>query len=221
MRVRRKVATSLVRVTVAWSIVAAHRVHAQELFTPYSAELLKAMREGGIPAAAGVAKHYVSAGNFIDSEGVAEDLGTIAEHSLVVILARVTGKRPAMLIGNNAIVTDYELVVTDWFQGPLVHGADLRVRMPGGKIHFSNGTTAEWRPRPPTLQLDTEYVFYLSRSPTEPDLYVPTLGPQGVFGFDANGLVAPHGRDIDEVFRKYVGWQRQAFFRQVHALAVP
>jgi len=223
MRLRRVLLASLVCATSTCALVTAvHRVQAQEAFTPYSAELVKALREGGISAAANVAKHYVSAGDDFESEVIAEDLGSLAKSSDVVILARVTGVRPAILVANNAILTDYEIVVTDWFQGPLVPGAELRVRLPSGKIHFSNGTTAEWRPiRVPALSLNTEYVLYLSRRPSEPDVYSPTLGSQGVFGFDANGLVAPHGRKNDEVFRKYAGWERQAFFRQVHALAIP
>jgi len=88
---------SLVCATTASALIGTiDGFQAQEAFTPYSEELAKALREGGIPAAANVAKHYVTGGD-MDEEGVADDLGVLSELSVVVILARVTDKRRSLL----------------------------------------------------------------------------------------------------------------------------
>jgi len=173
-----------------------------------------------LPAAAKLVGHYVG-GEEADSNVGVLDLADLARVSTVVVMARVTGKFPARLRTINIITTDYQLEVTDWFQGPFVNGQDLKVQMLGGRVRFSDGTTAEWREvRNPFLKLNTEYLFFLERFLDE-DVYVPSVGTQSIFGFTAEGKVVSWARAQDEVFKKYSGLSRESFLAQVRASVIP
>jgi hypothetical protein len=191
-------------------------------WTKVTVDLVEALRNGGIPAAAALVGNYVD-GQEDDAESIAEDLLHLAEFSQVIVRGKVIAKSQARLSPSlKSITTDYTIEVLEWFHGPLVNGQQVAVTMPGGLVQFSNGTTAEWRPvRNRFFAINDEYVLYLTQiSVGNSTFYVPTLGPQGVFGFGADGKVRSHARQIDTVYQKYANMERLSFLNAVRASAV-
>ena len=190
----------------------------QTTWTRSTREVVEAKRSGGLPAAANVVGHY-NAVEEDDFEGTIANLYGLAVRSDVVVSARITDTSSSQLSANSqSIFTDMQLTVQDAFKGPIPAGNTLTFRMRGGRIQFSNGTTAELKSlRNPPLAVGDEAVFFLMRLPNESDLYEATYGSQGLFVFDVQARVRSRARRTDEVFKNYNGLSRSEFLAQVRS----
>jgi hypothetical protein len=188
--------------------------------TPITKQLVNAIRSGGIPAAAALVGHYIgSEDRQFDS---VEDLDELAQHSDAVARISVVSKLPSQLSNDKlSITTDYVVRVVERFQGPLQSGEQTSVRLPGGRIQFSNNTIAEtWSSSIPTMQVGDDYVFFLHLSALA-DAFEPTLGPQGIFTFSSQGITVSRAKSVDEVYKKYDGMPKENFLQIVRVSATP
>jgi hypothetical protein len=195
-------------------------ISAQTPPTQITMETVNAMRSGGFPAAAAIVGNYVALDDN-DSHGSIQDLYRLATSSDVVVLARVVAKSPSQLSSSlRNITTDHQLTVPERFQGSIDVGAAATVRMRGGKVTFSKGTSAEIRASrmPAGLEPGHDYVFFLTQLQATPAVYETVCGPQGLFAFTSDGshVISP-ARDIDDVFKKYNGLTEDDFLAQVRA----
>jgi hypothetical protein len=189
-------------------------------FTPASKDLLNAIRAGGLPAAATLVGHYVG-GDDGDEKESAGSLFQLAQASDAVIRGSIVSELPSKMTSDNSFIfTDYIIVIKERFQGPLIVGSNVPVRMVGGTIHFTNGTTAEVRGRRvPKMNVGDEYVLFLRQA--EPGLFSPTLGPQGIFALGADGKAQSRARPIDPVYAAAHGQLRDEFLHLVRNATIP
>jgi hypothetical protein len=115
--------------------------------------------------------------------------------------------------------------VTEAIKGNVGVGGLVKVVIPGGKITFPDGasaetTTAHLEP----LKPGSRYVLFLApidRSGQSADIaaeerggYILKLGSQGIFELSPNGVKA-HGREIDVVTRDNNGVSTNTFLEKV------
>jgi hypothetical protein len=196
----------------------------QAVFTQPTPAVLNALQTGGLPSAVTLVGHYVGVADPIERRAIASDLFVLSTHSDVVVLGRIESKAPSQLSSNmREISTDYVLSVAERFQGAVAVGASVTLRLPGGLVQFSNGTSAELRSTrlPNGLALGQEYVMFLSHIDGGTNTFGLVLGLQGLFGLGTDGRVVSAGRDIDEVYKKYNGLGRDAFLGRVRSSTIP
>src|SRR3712207_9046786 len=142
-------------------------------------ELRDALRRGGLREAARLKGHYVGEYNPHWDFGQF-DVEALTKNSVAVVLG-VPSKKTASRLNKSGrvILTDYEVTVSEVFKGPLAAGNPVTVSLPGGRVEFEDGTSAELRARDfEHVRAETSYVFFLSESGDAPGAYVLSGGPQ-------------------------------------------
>jgi hypothetical protein len=179
-----------------------------------------AIRRGGLREVARVKGHYV--GYFDPRWDFGRfDIEALTKNSAVVLVgvpSKIVGSQLAAR--GQLIVTDYEVTVQEVFKGPFSEGSTIRVRLPGGKVEFEDGTSAEQRTRDfEPMRVGLTYTLFLSESDIAPGVYELSGGPQGLVEIADDKTVKSHGRPSDPISEESRGKDKKTFLKEVRSKA--
>ena len=137
-----------------------------------------------------------------------------ASESIVVV---TTVSNVCKLSEDGKVVrTFYRARVEDVLKGHVKSGGEITVSLPGGKVGFPDGSTAEvqtvWFKK---MLNNKRYLLFLSGKPTS-DSFTTTGGPQGVFEIPADGSgVLSHSGLANDVMRQYDHKSATSFLSEI------
>lgn len=137
------------------------------------------------------------AGQFVEYKNPKEitryaNLDELAKHSTAVVIATAKQNVCRLSTDGRTITIDYPLSVQYLYKGNLQEGASITVSLPGGKVVFADGTTAEIRtPWFKKMQSGMTYLLFLT-SGDHAGNYFTTGGAQGLFEIPTD----PHNRKV-------------------------
>lgn len=164
------------------------------------------------------------AGQFIKNEPPNKtprhaDLNGLASHSTAVAIATATQNVCRLSADGRSITIDYPMNVQYAYKGDLQEGSPITVSLPGGKVIFPDGTTAEVRtPWFKKMQGGATYLLFLSPGDRNGD-YVTTGGAQGLFEIPTdphNRKVRTHTGLLKDPMWKYQNMDVRDFLKEVH-----
>jgi hypothetical protein len=175
-----------------------------------------AARQGGIREAAKIKGSFVVT-DFAKAEGVYSGLDSLASHSDVVIVGTPSQNVCRVTPDGRYITTDYEVVAQEVFKGRVRKRDTVKVSLPGGRVQFEDGTSAEVRvPDFRKMEDGKTYVLFLSERKDNPGVFQVVGGPQGLFELSADNVtVKSHGRGMDLVAQKYKDKDQREFLKEV------
>jgi hypothetical protein len=180
--------------------------------------LRKAYRRGGLREVAKLKGIYVAETNPHWDWG-RFDVESLTKNSAAVIVGRFTKKLDARLIDERAIFTDYEVAVEELVKGDIKQGQTIVVTLPGGRIFFEDGTSAELTT--PTFEhplIGRAYTLFLMQEAAVPSVFFLSAGPQGMFSIEDSNGVKSHGRSEDPSAVETKGMNRESFMKKVREL---
>jgi hypothetical protein len=161
--------------------------------------------------------------NFSDSQNpkdktVYENLAALANHSAAVIIGTPQRNLSVLSRDGNSISLNYAVSVEYVYKGKLQPGNTVTVSLPGGKIKFDDGSTAEvtthWFKK---MQNGKTYALFLQPG-TGNAHFVTTGEAQGVFEIPTtqnDRTVKSHSGIQGQTVRKYDGRDVKAFLREL------
>jgi hypothetical protein len=179
----------------------------------------QALRRGGLREAAKLKGVYVAEYN-PHWDWSRFNLEALTKNSVAVIVGRFTRQLDARLPDRKVIFTDYEVAVEELVKGDIKQGQPIVVSLPGGRIFFEDGTSAEQTT--PTFEqpvIGRAYTLFLMQEAAVPSVYFLSGGPQGMFSIEDNGGVKSHGRAEDPSAAETKGKDRESFMKEVRELA--
>lgn len=185
-----------------------------------NAQLVDALRRGGIREAARIKGNYVTTKR-TSWDAVFSDTEALTSHSRSVILAMPTDSSSRVSPAGDTILTDYKVNVLDVLKGKVQPGGSLIVTSIGGFVRFEDGTTAEVRTPDIHIQNGRTYVLFLyAKAKTESESLYITGGPQGIFELSDDGVtILAMGRQIDHVVKKNKGKRTDTFLKEIRLAA--
>lgn len=143
-------------------------------------ELTSAVRKGGLKEGARIKKRFVSSER---TTGWAKyDLESLTSHSAAVIMGAPVNSVSSLTANGERITTEYKIKVSRVFKGKTEEDALIRVSVPGGKVIFEDGTSAEiLTPDLGPITKNQTYILFLHPSADGTDIYQLTGGGQGLF----------------------------------------
>lgn len=179
-----------------------------------------ALRRGGLREAAKLKGHYVQDfdphwdfGRF--------DIERLTKNSTIVVVGMPTQKVGSRLTPNGqSIVTEYEVVVEESIKGSISQGSTINVLLPGGRVEFGDGTSAELRtPTFEHMEVNRTYTLFLNESGNDPGNYTLTGGPQGLVEIVNGTTLKSHGRETDPVSKQLKDKNEESFLEEVRSSA--
>jgi hypothetical protein len=178
-----------------------------------------ALRRGGLREAAKLKRNYVAEydphwdwGHFT--------VENLTKNSVAVLVGRITKKLDARLIEGKVIYTDYEVAVDELIKGNLAQAKTVVVTIPGGRVYFEDGTSAEQTT--PTFEaprVGRAYALFLMQEQAVPSVFFLSGGPQGLFDIEDAASVRSHGKPEDPGAVETKGKSKDAFLNDVRANA--
>jgi len=178
----------------------------------------KALQRGGLREAAKVKGFYVAEYN-PHWDMLPFSVETLTKNSAAVIVGRFTRKLDARLLDGKVIFTDYEVAVEELVKGDIKQAKTIVVSLPGGRIYFEDGTSAEQTT--PTFEhplLSRAYTLFLMQETAVPGVFFLSGGPQGMFDIEDSAGVKSRGRADDPKALEIKG-NRESFMKNVRELA--
>jgi len=183
------------------------------------ATLKRVIREQGLQGAARLKGHYV---------GVATapcwpsyTLETITRDSALVLVGTPLTNLCELDSEGDGITTDYQVSVNEAIKGNLAPGSVITVSVPGGRVEFPDGTSAELRVQDfKKMENGKTYVLFLRNRQPGSEKFITTGAAQGLFEVpnDESG-VKPHGSAINTVCKENQDKPVANFFREVREFA--
>jgi hypothetical protein len=178
--------------------------------------LVDALRRGGLREAARLKGHYV--GHVNTSQWLKYDLETLTRNSSGVIVGTPLDSSSQLTPSGNLITTTYRMKVRQAMKGSLPPDGVVSVVLPGGKVVFEDGASAELTtPDMEQMESGKTYVLFVSPQKDAPGVFALTGGGQGLFELpkDKSG-VKPHGHKSD-VVQKHKNEAEEDFMEKVRA----
>lgn len=219
MLVAAVVAVISVSIVGVGSATRSHQSGQSSGFDDYT-EVRDALRRGGLREAAKLKGHYVQDfdphwdfGRF--------DIETLTKNSAIVVVGLPTKKVGSHLTrSGQSIVTEYEVLVKETMKGAISQGSTINVLLPGGRVEFEDGTSAELRtPTFEHMRVNGTYTLFLSESESEAGDYVLTGGPQGLVEIVNATTLKSHGRGSDPVSEQVKDKNKESFLEEVRSSA--
>src|SRR4051812_22562734 len=138
-------ATRMLRVTIPLLLAAAATIAAQAQ-APAAAthrEIRDALRRGGLHEAARVSGGSYKTTGEAGPDVIVPDLTSLAEVSDAVVIGKPTSSMAHLTKNGLSITTDYRVVVGQTLSGDIPRDRQIVVSVPGGRVQFSDGLTAE------------------------------------------------------------------------------
>lgn len=161
-------------------------------------QVVEAMRKEGLRGAAKLK------GNFVTNYDPYHHqppfgLEELTKNSEVAIVGAPTRNiRSKLSTDGLDINTEYEVVVQETLKGDLPAGSTITISLPGGKVKFTDGTSAEIKVIEFTpMQSGVVYTLYLNKN--EEGIYILTAGPYGLLEMHGDGKVRSHARAKDTI----------------------
>src|SRR5215217_137293 len=164
-------------------------------------QVVTAVRKGGLREGARIKKRFVSSES---TTGWAKyDLESLTSHSSVVIMGTPLDSASSLTANGERITTEYKVNVSRIFKGQLQENGLIRLIVPGGKVIFEDGTSAEiLTPDLGPITKNQSYIFFLHPSSDGTDVLKLTGGGQGLFEVPSSAWgVKPLGDKKDLVQR--------------------
>lgn len=229
-KARRAVLIASLPVIVLISIIGINRAPAQisgpqERVGNDFREIRDALRRGGVREAAKLKGHY--AGDFDAHWDMGLfDIEALTKNSLAVVVGTVVKKLSGRLTaGGQLIFTDYEVLLDETIKGDLTKGSTITIALPGGRVEFEDGTSAELRmPEFEHVKIGGGYTLFLTEGAEAPNGYTLTGGPQGLVEIMSDGTPKSHGRPTDPIALETKdpnkGKNKDTFIKEVRKEAV-
>src|SRR6185295_1380379 len=133
-------------------------------------ELTNAVRKGGLKEGARIKKRFVSSER---TTGWAKyDLESLTSHSAAVIMGTPLNSSSSLTTNGERITTEYQIKVSRIFKGQVQDNSLIRVSVPGGKVIFEDGTSAEiLTPDLGPITKNQTYVLFLHPSKSDRDIF--------------------------------------------------
>ena len=163
--------------------------------------VVDAVRKGGLREGARIKKRFVSSES---TTGWAKyDLESLTSHSSVVIMGTPLDGSPSLTANGERIITEYKVKVSRIFKGQLQENGLIRLIVPGGKVVFEDGSSAEiLTPDLGPIAKNQTYILFLHPPADGTDIYQLTGGGQGLFEVPSSAWgVKPLGDKKDLVQR--------------------
>ena len=183
-------------------------------------KVLHALKRGGLREAAKVKGHYVAEYDPHWDIGLFS-VETLTKSSVAVIVGRFTKKLDARIPDSRVIFTDYEVTIDELIKGNLHQVRTIVLTVPGGRIDFEDGTSAEQiTPNFERPRIARTYVLFLTEEVALPSVFFLSGGPQGMFDIEDNSNVKSHGRPDDPGAVEAKGKNRDSFLEHVRQQAL-
>jgi hypothetical protein len=159
--------------------------------------VVDAVRRGGLREAAKLKRHYVSTQR---TTGWAKyDLEALTQTSSDIIVGSPRFASSALTASGEGIVSEYDVTIDQTLKGNLNRSNLIRIEVPGGKVTFDDGSSAEIQtPDLGPIKENETYVWFLKSKDNEPQLFQLIGGGQGLFEL-SESLVKPRGDKVDTV----------------------
>jgi hypothetical protein len=164
-------------------------------------QVVTAVRKGGLREGARIKKRFVSSES---TTGWGKyDLESLTSHSSVVMMGTPQDGTSRLTPNGERIITEYKVKVSRIFKGQLQENELVRLIVPGGKVVFEDGTSAEiLTPDLGPITKNQTYILFLHASADGTDVYQLTGGGQGLFEVPSSAWgVKPLGDKKDLVQR--------------------
>ena len=192
------IATSLV--VLVFSFLFVRNVNTQSASKQKSQEpdpVVEVIRRGGLREAARLKKHYVSSER---TTGWAKyDLEALTQTSSQIIVGTPRFSSSTLTTSGESIVSEYEVTIQRTLKGNFQETQLVRIEVPGGKVVFDDGTSAEIKtPDLGPIKEHHSYVWFLTPKDSSSQLFQLTGGGQGLFEL-SESRVRPRGDRVDVV----------------------
>jgi len=181
-----------------------------------SVALRKAVMREGLRGAAKLRGNYVEEFN-PHWDWARFDVEGLTKGSAAVVEGRFTKKLDTRLGSEGMVIyTDYEFSVHELIKGGIKQDETIVVRLPGGRVSFEDGTSAEQTT--PTFEhphIGRAYTLFLMEEAAVPSVFFLSGGPQGMFDIEDGGGVKSHGRPDDPAAVETKGKSREAFMNDL------
>lgn len=141
---------------------------------------------------------------------------TLAQASSFIVVATVESSNAQLLSrAENFIVTHFQIKVSNVLKGSQQPNQVLTLRVPGGRVQFEDGTSAEvkmpdfWK----QPEVGKSYVFFLEQR--HAGHFVLHGGPQGLFELTGEGRVKPQVRAEDQLMQNYENKDVDSFVSEI------
>ena len=164
-----------------------------------SSEDVQAIRRGGLREAARIRGHYV--GSIRASHFLKYDLESLTAHSGNIIIGSPIDNSIHLSSDGQMITTWYRIKIRRSMKGKLQPNETVTVSLPGGKLVFEDGTSAEIKtPDLEGMQNGQTYILFLNPVMRADGAFNLTGGSQGLFEIDSKRhRVKPNGDSVDPV----------------------
>ena len=181
-----------------------------------SSDASEAIRRGGLREAARIRGHYV--GSMRASHFLKYDVESLASHSGNIIIGSPIDNTTHLTSDGQMIMTWHRVTILQTLKGKLQPDETVTISLPGGKMTFEDGTSAEIKtPDLEGMQNDQKYVLFMSPMLEVGGTFTLVGGSQGLFEIDAKTRrVKPNGHPLDPV-QKHKDQGVDAFLEEIRA----
>jgi hypothetical protein len=117
------------------------------------------------------------------------DIESLTKNSADVVVGVASSNASEVSPDGQLIVTDYRVNMTNVLKGKVNSGSDITVHLPGGRVEFEDGTSAEViTPNFERMENDKKYVLFLGKEQGDNNRYILTGGSQGLFEVTDKGI---------------------------------
>jgi hypothetical protein len=146
-------------------------------------------------------------------------LTNMVAHSESIVIANTTSNVCRLSDDGRIVRTFYQAKIEQVLKGDLKPGDNVTVSLPGGKVGFADGSTAEvqtvWFKK---MVNNKRYLLFLNDK-NKTRNFLTTGGPQGVFELPADGRGAvSHSGLRDDAMRTYDNKNVAAFLNEIRQL---
>jgi hypothetical protein len=143
-------------------------------------------------------------------------LASLVASSQSIVIATTDSNVSKLSEDGKVVRTFYRARVEQVLKGAVQPGGDITVSLPGGKVGFPGGGTAEvqtlWFKK---MVNHKRYLLFLNGKPNA-QTFTTNGGPQGVFEIPADGSgVLSHSGLTNDVMRQYGGKSIQSFVTEI------
>jgi hypothetical protein len=181
-----------------------------------SSDDVEAIRRGGLREAARIRGHYV--GIRTTSYFLKYDIESLAAQSGDIIMGSPIDNTTHLSSDGQMITTWHRVKILQTLKGKLQPDETVTVSLPGGKVVFEDGTSAEIKtPDLEGMQNDQKYILFLSPMLRAGGAFSVIGGSQGLFEIDnKTRRVKPNGHPLDPV-QKHREQGVDAFLEEIRA----
>lgn len=181
-------------------------------------QVVEAMRKEGLRGAAKLKGNFVTECDPYHHQpqfGLEE----LTKYSEVAIVGAPTRNiRSKLSTDGLDINTEYEVIVQETLKGDLPTGSAITISLPGGKVKFTDGTSAEIKVIEFTpMRSGAVYTLYLNKN--DEGMYILTAGPFGLLEMHGDGKVRSHARAKDAIAVETKDKKVADFLKDAHKLA--